>query len=603
MAPRLTGVLRQWLQNDSGYPPNWMPDVRRTLSKQVINIVPAGAGVAEMKDYYWRSLQILMAVCGVVLLIVCANVANLLLARAASRRGQTAVRLALGAARSEIVIDALTESVVLALAGAIAGLAVARGAARLLVSLAIHNAPFLPLSTAPSVRVLVFACGLALVTAILFGAAPAWFATRADPVEALRGAGRGSIGHASFAGRALLVAQAALSVVLVAGATMLGRSLNNLERQDFGFQIPGRVLVALEDLPSTYSLPKLQAIYRELEMRLNRLPGVAGAGLALYNPLTSNWGELIMVAGHPPARLNEDSGASWDRVSATYLQNLGMRIVRGRDFTAADNETTAPVAVVNRAFVKRFFRNGEEPIGQYFGLGEPENAGTFRIVGVVNDAKFQGFALRRPALPMFFVPLAQNVNYHDKGFQRLELESHFVEGLLMRTRLPVGTLESVLRKTLAEVDPNLTVTRVRTLEEHVALSLDRERAVAGLAGLFGILALLLAAVGLYGVTAYGVAQRTNEIGIRMALGADRARVIRLVLRGALQRVLLGLLFGVPLAVGAGRLIAAELYGVSSWDPFALGVAAGALSVCTLVAALIPARRAASISPMDALRAE
>jgi ABC-type antimicrobial peptide transport system permease subunit len=167
----------------------------------------------------------------------------------------------------------------------------------------------------------------------------------------------------------------------------------------------------------------------------------------------------------------------------------------------------------------------------------------------------------------------------------------------------VGTLESVLRKTLAEVDPNLTVTRVRTLEEHVALSLDRERAVAGLAGLFGILALLLAAVGLYGVTAYGVAQRTNEIGIRMALGADRARVIRLVLRGALQRVLLGLLFGVPLAVGAGRLIAAELYGVSSWDPFALGVAAGALSVCTLVAALIPARRAASISPMDALRAE
>jgi predicted permease len=603
IAPRLTGVLRQWLQKDSGYPPNWMPDVLRTLSRQVINIVPAGAGVAEMKDYYGRSLQILMAVCGVVLLIVCANVANLLLARAAARRGQTAVRLAVGAGRRQIVTEALTESVVLALAGALAGLVVAWGAARLLISLAFHNAPFLPIDTAPSMRVLGFACTLALVTAIFFGAAPAWFATRTDPAEALRGAGRGSIGHASFASEALLVVQAALSVVLVAGATMLGRSLNNLEHQDFGYQIPGRVLVSLEDLPSGYSLPRLQAVYRELEARLNRLSGVEGAGLATYNPLTSNWGEIIMVAGHPPARLNEDSGASWDRVSATYLQDLGMRIVRGRGFTTADNETTVPVAVVNHAFVKRFFKNGEEPLGQHFGLAEPENAGTFRIVGVVNDAKFQGFALRRPALPMFFVPLAQNVNYRDKGFQRLELESHFVEGLLLRTHLPLGALEPVLRKTLAEVDAGLTVTNVRSLKEQLALSFDKERAVASLAGLFGVVALLLAAVGLYGVTAYAVAQRTNEIGIRMALGADRTRVVRLVLRGASQRVLLGLLLGAPLAIGAGRLIAAELYGVSSWDPPALGVAAGALALCTLVAALIPARRAASISPMEALRAE
>jgi predicted permease len=603
MAPRLTGVLRQWLQNDSGYPANWMPDVLRTLSKQVINVVPAGAGVAEMKDSYERSFQILMMVCGLVLLIVCANVANLLLARAASRRGQTAVRLAIGAGRREIVMEALTESALLALTGALAGLFVARGAARLLVSLAIHNAPFLPISTAPSMRVLGFACALALVTAILFGAAPAWFATRTDPAEALRGAGRGSIGHASFASKALLVVQAAFSVVLVAGATMLGRSLNNLEHQDFGYQIPGRVLVSLENLPSTYSLPKLQAVYREMEERLNRLPGVEGAGLALYNPLTNNWGELITVAGHPPGRLNEESGASWDRVSATYLQNLGLRILRGRGFTTADNENTAPVAVVNQAFVKRFFKSGEDPLDQHFGMTLPENAGTFRIVGVVDDAKFQSFRLNRPAFPMLYVPLAQNVNYQNKGMQRLELESHFVGGLVLVTHMPTGALERLLTKTLAEVDPNLTIINVRTLGEQLALSFDKERAVASLAGLFGVIALLLAAVGLYGVTAYAVALRTNEIGIRMALGADRARVVRLVLLGASQRVLFGLLLGAPLAIGAGRLIAAELYGVSSWDPLALGVAAGALALCTLAAALIPARRAASISPTEALRAE
>jgi ABC-type antimicrobial peptide transport system permease subunit len=204
---------------------------------------------------------------------------------------------------------------------------------------------------------------------------------------------------------------------------------------------------------------------------------------------------------------------------------------------------------------------------------------------------------------MFFVPLAQNVNYQNNGMQRLELESHFVGGLVLVTHTPTGALERVATKTLAEVDPNLTIINVRTLEEQLALSFDKERAVASLAGLFGMIALLLAAVGLYGVTAYAVAQRTNEIGIRMALGADRARVVRLVLRGASERVLLGLLVGAPLAIGAGRLIAAELYGVSSWDPLALGVAAGALAVCTLVAALISARRAASISPMVALRAE
>jgi predicted permease len=603
MAPRLTGVLRQWLVNDSGYPSNWMPDVQRLLPKQVINVVPAGAGVAEMKEEYGRSLQILLSVCGMVLLIACANVANLLLARGVARRGQIAVRMAVGATRRQIITQALTESILLAIGGAIAGLLVAVAAARLLLALAFHSAHFLPISTAPSLLVLAFAFALALLTGIIFGAAPAWFATRTDPVDALRGSGRGTSDRSSVARKALLLVQAAVSVVLVAGATMLGRSLNKLEHQDFGYQVQGRVTVAMHNPPASYSEAKLRALYRQLEDRLNRLPGVQASGLALYNPLTDNWGELIMVAGHPPAKMSEESGSSWDRVSTNYLQNFGIPVLRGRYFTTADNETTAPVALVNEAFVKRFFKSDEDPLDQHFGIDLPENAGTYRIVGVVRDAKFAGFALSKPARPMFYVPLAQSVTYSNDLMKTIELRSHFIGGIMLLTNAPPGRLEPLLTDALADVDPNLTMTSVRTMREEVDLAFDQERAVASLAGLFGIVALLLAAVGLYGVTAYTVAQRTREIGIRMALGAERLKVVQLVLSGASRRVLAGLLLGLPLAVAAGRLISSQLYGVSSWDPLALVVAASALAASAFVAAVIPASRAASISPMSALRNE
>jgi ABC-type antimicrobial peptide transport system permease subunit len=261
------------------------------------------------------------------------------------------------------------------------------------------------------------------------------------------------------------------------------------------------------------------------------------------------------------------------------------------------------VAIVNEAFVKRFFKSDENPLDQHFGLDVPEYAGTFRIVGVVRDAKFAGWGLRRPAHPMFYVPLTQNVNYPDELLKKIELRSHFIGGIMLVTNISTGALESQLTRMFAEIDPNLTINSIRTMQQQIDLSFDQERAVASLAGLFGIVALILAAIGLYGVTAYTVAQRTNEIGIRMALGADRPKVIQLVLRGAFKRVLIGLLLGLPLAVGAGRLISAQLYGVSSWDPFALTLASVALAMCSFFAAIIPANRAASISPMNALRIE
>src|SRR6266851_3303421 len=342
IAPRLTNVVRQWIPRDSGWPANWLSDVDHMLPKQTIAIVPAGAGVGVMKEQYASSLQLLMAVCGLVLLIACANVANLLLARAVVRRTQSAIRLAIGASRAHIVTQALIESILLSIGGGIAGLLVATGAARLLLSLAFSVSTFLPIRTWPSPLVLAFTFGVSVITGIIFGAVPAWFATRTDPIDALRGSGRSTGDHSSFTQTAMLV-----------------RSLSHLEHQDFGYDVRDRVLVAMNRPAANYTVPQLTAMYRTLEERLNHVPGIQGSGLALYNPLTDNWGELILVAGHPPPKLGENAGASWDRVSAHYLQNLGMRMKRGRAFTEADNETTAPVAIVNEAFVKRFFKSDE----------------------------------------------------------------------------------------------------------------------------------------------------------------------------------------------------------------------------------------------------
>ena len=387
----------------------------------MITVVPAGAGVGIMKEQYGRSLQILLGVCGLVLLIACANVANLLLARAVARRGQTAVRLAMGASRRQIVTQALVESMLLAVAGGIAGLVVAIGAARLLLALAFAGATFLPIDTRPAPMVLAFAFGLALVTGIVFGAAPAWFATRTDPIDALRGAGRSTGDHSSFARKALLVVQ----------ATLVGRARRRIDDAGAQPRQPREPGLRLRDSraraggaePAAGDLhgrEARRALSRRRRAAQSAARRAAASGLALYNPLTDNWGELVLVAGHPAPKPGEQAGASWDRVSANYLQNLGVKLVRGRHFTAADNETSEHVAVVNEAFVRRFFKSDEDPLDQHFGLDLPENVNTYRIVGIVRDAKFAGFALDRPARPMFYVPLAQTVDYANPLMKRLE---------------------------------------------------------------------------------------------------------------------------------------------------------------------------------------
>lgn len=601
---RMTTLIRQWLVNDSGMPSEWMSGIKAGLPKQIVKVVPAGTGVGLMKEDYGDNLRILLAVCCLVLLIACANIANLLLARGAARRSQTSVRLALGASRKRLIRQSMTESLVLSVFGGLAGLVIAYLGVRLLVALTFHSAKYVPIDATPSLPILGFAFALSLVTGMLFGTAPAWFASHADPAEALRGANRSTHDRSSLSQKILVILQATLSVVLLAGAGLLTRSLINMQHQNFGYETDHRVVIALTAPYSSYSQPRLDAMYRELQDRLSHMPGVEKAALALYAPLQDNWGEMVIREGHGMPNMNEQVGSSWDHVSPGYLEILGQHIVRGRSINEEDTASKQNVAVVSEAFVKRFFKPGEDPLGAHFGLDLPKYGNTFEIIGIVKNAKYDwDFANHEPPRPIFFVPLAQRTKYDDHMMQSIDDSTHYIEGAILQIHGSMEGLEPQVRRTLSEVDPNITLLDLQSMQEHVDSNLDQQRAVAQMTGLFGILALVLAAVGLYGVTAYTVERRTGEIGVRMALGADRNNIVKLVLRGAFLQILLGLAIGIPISIGCGHLIAAQLYQVKSWDPLVLSACILALGICAFIASILPAQRAASIDPVKALRTE
>jgi predicted permease len=602
---RMTTLIRQWLVNDSGMPADWMAGIKAGLPKQFVKVVPAGTGVGIMKEDYGNNLRILLAVCALVLLIACANIANLLLARGAARRAQTSVRLALGASRQRLIRQSLTESLVLSVFGGLAGLVIAYLGVKLLVALTFHSAKFVPIDATPSLPVLGFAFALSLFTGMLFGTAPAWFASHADPAEALRGANRSTHDRTSLSQKILVILQATLSLVLLAGAGLLTRSLEKMQHQDFGYELDHRALFSLIGPFNSYPQPKLDAMYRELQQRLAHIPGVESAALALYAPLQDNWGEMVIREGHGMPNMNEQVGSSWDHVSAGYLETMGQHILRGRSITDQDTAATRNVVVVNEAFVKRFFKPGEDPIGQHFGLDLPQYGATFEIVGVVNDARYMWDNLYglEPTRPIFFAPLAQHVKYDNAMMQSIDDGSHYIEGVVLKLHGSMEGLEPQVRRVLSEIDPNITLLDIETMQEHIDANFDQQRATAQMTGLFGILALILAAIGLYGVTAYTVERRTGEIGVRMALGADRSKIVKLVLRGAFLQILIGLAIGVPISIACGHLIAAQLYNVKSWDPIVLSGSILALGICALIASILPAQRAASIDPVKALRTE
>jgi len=598
---RLTPVLQRWLHDEDEMPAEFKPQIEPTIPQKYIRLAPAGRGVTTLRENYGDSLRILLMVCGTLLLIACANLANLLLARGAARRAQTAVRLALGAAGTRLIRQQLTESILLSVLGGIAGLGVAYVGARLMLALAFHSATFTPISATPSLPVLGFAFALSLLTGVMFGVVPAWLASRSDPAEALHGAGRGTRAGASLPQKVLVVSQAALSLVLLACAGLLTVSLRNLESQDFGFDVQNLVSVQINPPLDSYTPEHLDSLYRAIEDELVRLPNVRSASLAAWSPLSgNNWGEFIAIEGRGDPIAGQAESVSWDRVSRQYFSTVGQRIVRGRDFAESDSRTSRPVAIVSESLVRKYFPN-EDPIGKHFGMDNSRYAGTFEIVGVVRDAKYND--PDQPARPMFFVPLNQSVHYPDALMERGEIQTHFVRSIQLLVRGHALNLEPQLRKALADIDPNLTVITVQGMNEQVASNFDQQRMVAELAGTFGFIAMLLAAIGLYGLTAYTVACRTSEIGVRMALGADRVNIVRLVLRGAFLLVAFGLLIGIPLAIGAGRLMAAQLFEIRSWDPHVFGFSILALGACSAAASILPARRAASMDPVKALRTD
>ena len=587
----VTVELKRWLEAQ----PDLSAHDRSELGKQQIVLAAAGVGVANLQSENAAGLRLLAVISGLVLLIACANIANLLLARGAATRLQTAIRMALGAPRRRLIRQTITESVLLAVVGGAAGLFVAFAGTRAILLLAFRGAHYVPISPVPSLPVLGFAFLLSLVTGVIFGVAPAWITSHSDPIDALRGAGRSTRDRSSLVRRSLVVVQVALSAVLLFGAGLLSQSLRNLEDQNFGFETRGRLIIGVDPSLAGYKPERLFGLYLQLQQRLPQIPGVLSAAYSLYSPMRGdNWSMGIHIAGHPA---DERIFASFDRVSPHYFETIGTRLLRGRVISDEDTPTSRQVAVINETFARRFFAK-EDPIGEHFGMGNAKNSGDYEIVGIVQDAKYQD--ARQPAYATFFLPFLQQSK--DPKLSWL-VYSQYVGDIELEVAGKPENLEAELRRTLADIDPNLTVLRVMRLDEQLARNFNQDRLIARLTELFGLLALILACVGLYGVTAYSVARRTSEIGIRMALGANRASVLRLVLRGSLIQLGLGLVVGIPVAFAGGRLLSSQLYGVKTHDPIVLGLAAAVLATSAFVAGFVPARRAASIEPMQALRTE
>jgi putative ABC transport system permease protein len=582
------------------------PGEKQVWTQQTLHLVPGGSGVSQMRDEYQDGLKLLLLAAGCVLLVACGNLANLMLARGLRNRAQISLRVALGASRIRLVRRALVESMMLAVMGGALGISVAYAGTRLILYLAFEvGGPnnYVPVSPMPSGPVLLFTLGISIFTGILFGTAPAWITSHADPVEALRGSNRSVGGGRSWTQKSLVIAQASVSLVLLSVAALLAQSLRNLEHQDFGFETQGRYIASINPTLSSYKPEQMEQLFRQIDDRLDQVPGVRMATPALYAPMTGDsWNEGIRIQGRPEPSPKEDTGAGWARVVPGFFEAIGAKIVMGRPLKEDDTAATLNVAVVNEAFVKRFFKN-QNPIGQHFGIDRLRYASTYEIVGVARDMRYMTYDYRDPVGPMFWVSETQTVRYDDPVFSEGENWSHFLYNIVIWAPGNPPGMEQRVRTALASVDSSLVLYGVDPYSKVVSSDFQQQNMIAALTSLFGLLGLVLAAIGLYGVMAYTVEQRTNEIGLRMALGADRGHVVGMVLRGAFWQVGLGLALGIPLAVLAGKLMKDQLFGVQPWDPVMLSAATVLLALAALVASLVPVRRAAGVEPMVALRTE
>jgi macrolide transport system ATP-binding/permease protein len=594
---RLTAALKNWRFAREGSALS--DEGRRVILGNYVELTSAGGGVAGMKRGYSRTLQLLLAISMTVLLIACANIAALLLARGSARRVERFVRLALGGGRGRLVRQSLAESLTLGLAGGALGLSVAVGGTKLLIATVFRGAQYVPIHVAPDLRVLAFTLVLSAGAAVLFGLLPT-IRMSAEIARGMKPAG--PAGHGPRAvrrrlglGAGLIIGEAALSVVVLAAASGFVRSLVNLTRQQFGFDREHVLTLNIDPARAGYGHNRLGPLYQRIDTRLNALPGVKGASLSTYSPFDECCDSFtITVDGYTP-KSGERVNARLDRASPRYFETIGTRVLRGRSFDDHDTPESSPVAVVSDAFVRRYFP-GQDPIGRRFGFGgAASHARDLEIIGVVENAKYDD--VRETAQPMAFLPMLQE----GPGAIGFLTEADFARVIEVRSAARPAALVAQVRAALVEIDPNLSVLQVATVSDQLDAMLSRDNVIAGLSTFLGLLGLALTGVGLYGLTAFSVQRRSSEIGLRMALGARRSTVMRMVIGTVLAQGVLGVLLGVPAALITGRLVASQLYGVSPTDPRNAALAVLGLVACMTLAGFVPAHHASRIDPIRALR--
>jgi predicted permease len=589
---------------------------QQEISRELVPLIPAARGVSMIRSEYGESLKILMAVVALVLLIACANLANFLLARAARRRHETTTRLALGSSRTRIVRQSLVEAFLLSMMGGLLGLGVAFGATRALIAFVSQGDPYIAMRPSPDLKVLVFTLAVSLLTGFLFGLAPAISASRTCARGTLSSTTRsvqaGSGRLANFWPKSLVSAQVMISLLLLVVAGLFLRSLRNLENQDFGFERTHLLLAQTNARLGGYAPHQVAALHQQLLERLAAIPGVRSVALSQMPPISGgSWTSSISLSGYTPGP-KENMVSVLNRVTGRYFETAGISIVAGRAISAADTANSLKVAVVNQTLAQRYFPNGQA-VGKMLAIEVDSVHGPWQIVGIARDTR-PGNPRDADPVRMTYIPLAQIDPYLPgkagssagaaPGTSQLdENQNCYANTMLLRTTGdPANTIAS-LRAAVASVNPNLPLLEVTTIQEQVSNLISHDELISTLTSLFSMLALLLAAIGLYGVMSYNVVRRTNEIGIRLALGAQASNVVKMILGESVLLLAVGTALGLPLALIATRLIKQQIFGLDPLDPLTFALALLVITGTTLFTAWLPARRAAKVDPVVALRCE
>lgn len=578
-------LFKQILLEYSGPQPS--AERLQDIQQARIELTPAGRGLSALRKEFSLPLKILMVVVGVVLLIACANIANLLMARATARQQEFTVRVALGASPARIGRQLLTESLLLALAGGAAGVLVGSWGSSALVAMVSTGAQALPINVEPDMRVLGFTLIVSIVSAVVFGTAPSIRASRVELSASLKSnRASSSAMPRSILGKALLVSQVALSLLLLVGAGLFVRTLINLQRVDTGFNQEHVLLFQVDTDSIGYKKnSRLVKLYKDVEERVGSVPGVRAASFSMLAFNQGTWTSPASTRGDSSTTRTEQRVQN-NSVGPDFFSAMGIPFLTGRGFGEQDTETSPKVAVISEALAQRLFP-GDSPLGRRFGRGGPEHSEDIEVIGVVKNAKY-GDLMEEPQ-PMAYYPYSQEIN--------------FLRNLEVNFSGDPGAVSSAVRRAIKEVNREIPIVEAVRMSEHVGRSLVQQKLIARLSSFFGLLALLLACIGLFGIMSFSVAKRTNEIGIRMALGAERSDVLRLVMREGLVPVLLGIALGLPAALVSARLITSLLFGLTPADPLTICIATALLLAVAALAGYLPARKASRVDPMTALRCE